>query len=79
MGGIVKELTDPELVASLAAGEVEALRTLYQRYGALCYSLAVRILGDPGRAEDVVQDAFIRLWTHANSYDSARARSEPGC
>jgi RNA polymerase sigma-70 factor (ECF subfamily) len=72
MGGIVKELTDPELVASLAAGEVEALRTLYQRYGALCYSLAVRILGDPGRAEDVVQDAFIRLWTHANSYDSAR-------
>jgi RNA polymerase sigma-70 factor (ECF subfamily) len=72
MGGIAKELSDPELVASLAEGEVEALRTLYQRYGTLAFSLAVRILGDPGRAEDVVQDAFMRLWTHASSFDASR-------
>jgi RNA polymerase sigma factor (sigma-70 family) len=72
MGGIAKELSDPELVASLAAGDVEALRVLYQYYGTLAYTLAVRILGDPGRAEDVVQDAFMRVWTHAASFDPSR-------
>jgi RNA polymerase sigma-70 factor (ECF subfamily) len=72
MGGIAKELSDPELVAGLAAGDVEALRTLYQRYGTLAYTLALRILGDSGRAEDVVQDCFMRVWTHAASFDPDR-------
>jgi RNA polymerase sigma-70 factor (ECF subfamily) len=72
MGGIARELSDPQLVAGLAAGDVEALRMLYQRYGTLAYTLAVRILGDPGRAEDVVQDAFMRVWTHAASFDPDR-------
>ncbi len=72
MGDAAKELSDPELVAGLAAGEVEALRALYQRYGGLAYSLAVRILGDRGRAEDVIQDAFMRVWTHAASFDATR-------
>jgi RNA polymerase sigma-70 factor (ECF subfamily) len=72
MGGIARELSDPELAAGLAAGDVEALRMLYRSYGTLAYALAVRILGDPGRAEDVVQDAFMRVWSHAASYDPDR-------
>lgn len=60
------------MVSGLAAGEVEVLRTLYQRYGTLAYSLAVRMLGDHGRAEDVVQDAFIKVWTSAGSFDPNR-------
>jgi RNA polymerase sigma factor (sigma-70 family) len=72
MAGTARELNDQELVASLAVGEVEALRTLYQRYGTLAYGLAVRILGDPGRAEDVVQESFMRVWTHAGSFDPSR-------
>jgi RNA polymerase sigma factor (sigma-70 family) len=72
MSDTASELGDAELVASLGAGDVEALRTLYHRYGTLAYTLAVRILGDSGRAEDVVQEAFLRLWTHARSFDPAR-------
>ncbi len=72
MGGTTNEFSDRELVVSLAGGEVEALRALYQRYGTLAYSLAVRILGDPGRAEDVIQDVFLRVWTHAGSFDPNR-------
>ncbi|MDQ6947603.1 MAG: sigma-70 family RNA polymerase sigma factor [Actinomycetota bacterium] len=72
MGDAAKELSDPQLVAGLAAGEVEVIRVLYQRYGGLAYSLAVRILGDHGRAEDVVQDAFMRVWAHADSFDATR-------
>jgi RNA polymerase sigma-70 factor (ECF subfamily) len=67
-----KELSDLELVVGLVARDVEAVRTLYQRYGGLAYSLAVRILGDPGRAEDVVQDAFMRVWTYSDSFDATR-------
>ena len=72
MSGPIQELDDGELVSGMAAGDVEALRHIYQRYGTLAYSLAVRILGDPGRAEDVVQDSFMRLWNNSAAFDPAR-------
>lgn len=72
MGDTAEELSDAQLATGLAAGQVEAIRALHQRYGTLAYSLAVRILGDPGRAEDVVQDAFMRIWTYASSFDPDR-------
>ena len=42
---------------------------LYDRYGGLAYAVAMRVLGDPGRAEDVVQDAFLKIWTNAAGFD----------
>ncbi len=72
LGDTTMELSDTELVTALGVGQVEAMRELYRRYGPLAYSLAVRILGDPGRAEDVVQDAFMRVWTYAGSFDASR-------
>lgn len=66
------ELSDLELVKALAAGELDAMDTLYGRYSGLAYSLALRILGDPGRAEDAVQDAFVRIWSRAASFDASR-------
>ncbi len=66
------ELSDPELAMALAAGETDAVDALYQRYGTLAYSLALRILGGPGRAEDAVQEAFVRVWRRASAFDAAR-------
>jgi RNA polymerase sigma factor (sigma-70 family) len=66
------EPSDLELAAALTAGDMAALDTLYVRYGRLAYSLALRILGDPGRAEDVVQEAFVKIWSRAPSFDAAR-------
>jgi len=66
------ELSDPELVSALAAGDLDAMDFLYRRYSTLAYSLALRILGDPGRAEDAVQDAFVRVWTRAAAFDASR-------
>jgi RNA polymerase sigma-70 factor (ECF subfamily) len=68
----VRELSDPDLAACLAAGNQDALAELYDRYGRLAYSVALRILGDPGRAEDVVQDAFLKLWNNAAQFDVER-------
>src|SRR4029077_9791943 len=39
-----------------------AIGELYDRYGRLAYSIAMQMLGDPGRAEECVQDAFMRVW-----------------
>jgi len=66
------ERPDSELAAGLAAGDETALGTLYDRYGALAYGVALRVLGDPGRAEDAVQDAFLKVWRGAAGFDPSR-------
>ena len=73
MGSEASEgLADPDLVVQLAAGSQEALAELYDRYGRLAYAVALRVLGDPGRAEDAVQEAFLKIWNHAASFDGRR-------
>ncbi|NEQ55022.1 MAG: sigma-70 family RNA polymerase sigma factor [Leptolyngbya sp. SIO3F4] len=54
--------SDADLLASLRAGQVESLRTLYQRYGRLVYTLSRRILHSDEEAEEITQDVFLTLW-----------------
>jgi RNA polymerase sigma-70 factor, ECF subfamily len=63
---------DGEMAARLKRGEASAIESVYDRYGRLAYGLALRILNDRNAAEDVVQDAFLRVWRNAMSYDLAR-------
>src|ERR1700681_3640306 len=73
MGSEASEgLADPDLVAQLAAGGQEGLAELYDRYGRPGHSAALRGLGEPGGAEDAVQDAFLRIWNHAGTFDERR-------
>jgi RNA polymerase sigma-70 factor (ECF subfamily) len=69
---LLEQRDDAELAAALAAGDLNALGDLYDRYGGLAYSVALRILGDSGRAEDAVQECFIKLWQNAASFDPGR-------
>ena len=61
-----------EIAEGLKHGDQQALAELYDRYAGLAYGVAMRVLGDPGRAEDAVQDAFLNVWRHARSFDPAR-------
>ena len=45
---------------------------LYDRYSPIVYSVALRVLGDAGAAEDVLQDVFIQLWKNPGLFDSSR-------
>lgn len=69
----MKDLSDEELVRRLSGGNEKALSELYDRYSRPVYATGVRLLGDTSLAEDLVQDAFTRVWTSANTFDSSRA------
>ena len=49
-----------------------ALESLYNRHSKRLYSLALRITGDTGRAEELLQDTFFQLWQKASQFDPAR-------
>lgn len=63
---------DADLGRRMAARDQSALAELYDRYGSLAYAVAMRVLGDSGRAEDVVQEAFLNLWRGAAGFDPTR-------
>jgi len=68
------ERSDEQLVADMAQRNVAALEDLYDRYSAIAFSLAYRILGDRLAAEDALQEAFLSLWRRAASYQPGRGK-----
>jgi RNA polymerase sigma-70 factor (ECF subfamily) len=65
---------DAALVSALATDEVTALEQLYDRYSALVFSIALRVLHDHTVAEDVTQEVFLRVWRQPASFDPERGR-----
>jgi RNA polymerase sigma-70 factor (ECF subfamily) len=56
----------------MAGGDSSGLADLYDRHGRAVFSLAFRITGDRGEAEDVCQDVFTQAWSTAVRYDARR-------
>lgn len=59
-------------LAACARGDRQALQRLYEEEGARLLGVARRLVKDTALAEDVVHDAFIRIWTRAATFDPAR-------
>jgi RNA polymerase sigma-70 factor (ECF subfamily) len=61
------------LLHRVAAGDRGApLEELYHRYERTLYGLGLRLLGDQGLADELVQETFVRLWQQAGRYDPTR-------
>jgi len=59
---------DQALVEQLMSRDPAALAAVYDGYGRAVFALALRILGDPAGAEDVVHDVFLKLWGQPEQY-----------
>ena len=68
--------SQPGLIERIAQGDEAALESLYTRYSAGIYALALRIVQQPALAEDVVQETFIRAWRAAST--QAETVRDPG-
>jgi RNA polymerase sigma-70 factor (ECF subfamily) len=62
------------LLAQAGVGDRDAFRKLYARYSAPLLSLAVRLVGNNGEAEELLQDTFMKIWRSAASYDPRKSR-----
>jgi RNA polymerase sigma-70 factor (ECF subfamily) len=65
-------LADEELLDLVRGADAEAFEHVYDRHARAAYSLAYRILGSPGPAQDAVQEAFLSIWRTSAAYDPAR-------
>ena len=69
-----RQLGDDELMRGLFDRDRRAFEAMFDRYGDLVYSTALRVLRDPHLAEDISQEIFVRLWRKPDSYVAERGR-----
>ncbi len=63
---------EAELLARIQAGDESAMAVLYDRYSRIVYSVALRVLRSPASAEDVMQEVFMQIWRHPESFAASR-------
>ena len=62
------ELTDEQLIAKFQDGDLGAYTQLVERYKERLFNFIYRFLYDIDKAEDILQDTFLKLFTHKHSY-----------
>jgi RNA polymerase sigma factor (sigma-70 family) len=66
------DVSDHALLGDFAMGDTNAGAAFVRRFQGRVYGMAINLLGDRGLAEDVAQEAFVRAWRHAATYDPER-------
>jgi RNA polymerase sigma-70 factor (ECF subfamily) len=74
---LVTHETDADLIQRAGDGDRTAFEALYRRYARPVFGLALRRLGDRGRAEDAVQETFASVWRSARTYRPERGPGAP--
>ena len=63
-----------DLLAATSRGDREAFKLLYERSSAKLFGVVLRILRNRQKAEDVLQDAYLKIWQKAKTYDPAQGK-----
>jgi len=64
--------SDSELAALLREQPEAGIAALYDRYGRLVFSMALRVVGERGAAEEITQDVFLRSWRSLDRYQPSQ-------
>ena len=69
-------LSDEDVMEQLRQGQPDALPILFDRFYRLVLKIALRILRDPGEAEDLMQEVFFEIFNKAAQFDSAKGSTK---
>ncbi len=72
----MKRLSDEDLMERLKQGQQDALALLFDRYYRLVLSVALKILRDPGEAEDLMQEVFLEIYRNAGAFDPRKGAAK---
>jgi RNA polymerase sigma-70 factor (ECF subfamily) len=72
MPTLLTDVSDSLLVVAIGRYREDALAEAYRRHAGAVFGLARRILSDPARSEEIVQEVFLRLWNEPERFDPAR-------
>ena len=68
----VDTMDDAALLEAVAEGSQDAMAAVYDRYSRIVYCIALRVLREPGLAEDVMQEVLLQVWKRPQSFVSQR-------
>lgn len=68
------KISEESLIALVSSGSQEGFRILYDNYSAALFGVIERIVVDQGLAEDLLQDAFVKIWKNFSSYHPEKGR-----
>jgi RNA polymerase sigma factor, sigma-70 family len=63
---------DAELLQRIRRGDEGGMAELYDRFSAVVFSAALRVLSEASQAEDVLQEVFLQLWRNPSAFDANR-------
>ena len=65
---------EEEIVSLLQRGDKKAISLLYECYADALYGVILKVITDEDIAQDVLQEAFVKIWKNAKSYDPKKAK-----
>jgi RNA polymerase sigma-70 factor (ECF subfamily) len=69
-------MDESELLQAVARADERAVEALYDAFADRLYGFGLRLLGDPGLAEELVQETFVRIWREAGRFDPSRGAAK---
>ena len=70
----IKKYSENELVFALQQRDSQAFSYLYDNYSGALFGLIYKMINDKELAEDILQEAFVKIWNNFSSYDTVKGR-----